>query len=139
MPALRSKKKVLLPGAGLGRLAYDVANMGFQSQANEFSLFMLFASNYILNQCKYKNSTTVYPWVHQYCNNVQADDVTRPTKFPDVDPCLSPDSNFSMIAGDFLEVYQDPSYTNSFDVSLPSCTLLQYTFGCKVEKKVGEK
>ena len=108
---------MLLPGAGLGRLAYDVANLGFQSQGNEFSLYMLFASNYILNQCKYKNCSTVYPWVHQFCNNVASEDVTRPSKFPDLDPCLSADSNFSMIAGDFLEVYQDPAYTNSFDVS----------------------
>ena len=49
-PAIRSSKKVLVPGAGLGRLAYDVANLGFQSQGNEFSLFMLFACHFVLNQ-----------------------------------------------------------------------------------------
>ena len=63
---LRAKKKVLLPGAGMGRLAYDVAELGFQSQGNEFSLYMLCGANYVLNQCKYKNTMTVYPWVHQY-------------------------------------------------------------------------
>lgn len=113
---LRTKKKVLLPGAGMGRLAYDVANLGFQSQGNEFSLFMLCGSNYVLNQCKSKNSMTVYPWVHQYCNNRSGDDVTRAVKFPDISPSLSEDTNFSMIAGDFLEVYSDQTYTNSLDV-----------------------
>ena len=51
-PVIRSSKKVLVPGAGLGRLAYDVANLGFQSQGNEFSLFMLFASHFVLNQVR---------------------------------------------------------------------------------------
>jgi len=115
-PAIRSSKKVLVPGAGLGRLAYDVANLGFQSQGNEFSLFMLFASHFVLNQCKHKNSMTVYPWIHQHSNNVEAEDATRPTKFPDIDPGLPPDSSFAMVAGDFLEVYADISYHNTFDV-----------------------
>ncbi|GBP71908.1 Carnosine N-methyltransferase [Eumeta japonica] len=47
----RSEVKVLVPGAGLGRLAWEVANHGYTCQGNEFSLFMLFASNFILNKC----------------------------------------------------------------------------------------
>lgn len=42
--------KVLVPGAGLGRLAYEIASMGYTCQGNEFSLFMLIASNFILNK-----------------------------------------------------------------------------------------
>ena len=49
----RNNIKVLVPGAGLGRLAYDIAKRGFECQGNEFSLYMLFASNYVLNRyCK---------------------------------------------------------------------------------------
>ena len=46
----RNKIKVLVPGAGMGRLAYDIAKQGFECQGNEFSLYMLFASNYVLNR-----------------------------------------------------------------------------------------
>ena len=46
----RSKVKVLVPGAGLGRLAFDIANNGFECQGNEFSLYMLIGSNYVLNK-----------------------------------------------------------------------------------------
>lgn len=46
--------KVLVPGAGLGRLAFEIARQGFQCQGNEFSLFMLFASNFVLNRCVFK-------------------------------------------------------------------------------------
>ena len=49
----RNNVKILVPGAGLGRLAYDIAKMGFECQGNEFSLYMLFGSNYVLNRyCK---------------------------------------------------------------------------------------
>jgi carnosine N-methyltransferase len=41
---------VLVPGAGLGRLAFEIANLGFISQGNEFSLEMLLVSNFILNK-----------------------------------------------------------------------------------------
>ena len=51
----------------------------------------------------------LYPWIHQFCNNILSSDQTSPIQFPDVNPNqLNPDVNFSMAAGDFLEVYTDP-------------------------------
>lgn len=47
----RTQIRVLVPGAGLGRLAWEIAARGYTCQGNEFSLFMLFASNFILNRC----------------------------------------------------------------------------------------
>ena len=71
----RGGKRVLIPGSGLGRLAMEVASrgmstpdscddlnkdakvewgtdgIGFAAQANEFSVYMLIASNFVLNQC----------------------------------------------------------------------------------------
>ena len=41
---------VLVPGAGLGRLAFEVALLGFKVQGNEFSLHMLITSNFIINK-----------------------------------------------------------------------------------------
>lgn len=45
-----SKVSVLVPGAGLGRLAWEVARLGYTCQGNEWSLFMLFSSNFVLNR-----------------------------------------------------------------------------------------
>ena len=42
--------KVLLPGAGLGRLVWEVARAGYAAQGCEVSFFMLIASNFILNR-----------------------------------------------------------------------------------------
>lgn len=41
---------VLVPGAGLGRLAFEIASLGFKCQGNELSLHMLITSNFILNK-----------------------------------------------------------------------------------------
>ena len=46
--------KILVPGAGLGRLAWEFARLGYSCQGNEFSLHMLFMSNFILNRCANK-------------------------------------------------------------------------------------
>ncbi|GAB6032003.1 hypothetical protein CHUAL_010380 [Chamberlinius hualienensis] len=100
--------KVLVPGAGLGRLAYEIAKCGYSCQGNEFSLFMLFASNFVLNKCTETNLYTLYPWVHQTCNNLKAENQVKTVTFPDVDPSDIPrNSGFSMAAGDFLEIYTE--------------------------------
>ncbi|XP_026316250.1 carnosine N-methyltransferase [Hyposmocoma kahamanoa] len=102
--------KVLVPGAGLGRLAWEIAARGYTCQGNEFSLFMLFASNFILNRCPEANKYTVHPWLHQYVNNLTCDHQLLSATFPDVSPARDKPghANFSMTAGDFLKVYTDP-------------------------------
>ncbi|XP_057293275.1 carnosine N-methyltransferase-like [Hydractinia symbiolongicarpus] len=106
----RSSVSVLVPGAGLGRLMFEIANNGFTCQGNEFSLYMLFASNYILNMTYETECITIHPWIHQTCNVVGSNDQLREVKIPDVNPsCVGPNSTFSMAAGDFLEVYTEPN------------------------------
>lgn len=108
-----SKVSVLIPGAGLGRLAWEIASLGYICQGNEWSLFMLFSSNFVLNRCEQLNSLTLYPWVHQFSNNKKSSDQTRPIRFPDVNPQSLPlTADFSMVAGDFVEVYNE---TDSWD------------------------
>ncbi|XP_013185581.1 carnosine N-methyltransferase [Amyelois transitella] len=105
----RSHIKILVPGAGLGRLAWEIAARGFTCQGNEFSLFMLFASNFILNRCDEINQYTVHPWVHQHVNNLTCCHQLLEARFPDVTPSAeSPGRHFSMTAGDFLKVYTEP-------------------------------
>uniref|UniRef100_A0A914XBA0 carnosine N-methyltransferase n=1 Tax=Plectus sambesii TaxID=2011161 RepID=A0A914XBA0_9BILA len=108
-PDVNARKdiQILVPGAGLGRLAWDFARLGFSCQGNEFSLFMLFVSNFILNRCVEVDQFTIYPWIHDSCNNWSYGDQVRPVRFPDVNPCDLPKTgnSFSMSAGDFIEVF----------------------------------
>lgn len=108
-PDEAAKIQVLVPGAGLGRLLYEIARKGYSCQGNEFSLFMLFASNFILNKCQEVSLYRIYPWVHQYYNNMKSDDQLQIVHFPDVNPSeISPKLDFSMAAGSYIEIYNDP-------------------------------
>lgn len=85
--------------------------------ALELSPNVLYSSTCIRNhlpvwtspfRCEKVNALTLYPWIHQFSNNKKSSDQTRPIRFPDVNPQSLPlDSDFSMVAGDFVEVYTD--------------------------------
>jgi len=108
--------RVLIPGAGLGRLSHEIVRRGYCAEGNEFSLFMLFASNFILNRCSGINLHTCYPWIHQNTNVLFHMDQIRPVLFPDINPSnLPPNAKFSMTAGDFLEVYEKPEHEGAWD------------------------
>ncbi|KAL7055350.1 hypothetical protein AAHC03_022598 [Spirometra sp. Aus1] len=101
--------RVLVPGAGLGRLAWEIAHCGYTCQGNEWSLFMLLPAHFVLNTCKDLNQYTLYPWVTQSSNNVCRENQLAAITIPDVCPSdLPPNVQFSMVAGDFSEVYTEP-------------------------------
>ncbi|CAG5130949.1 unnamed protein product [Candidula unifasciata] len=106
--------KILVPGAGLGRLVFEFARLGYSCQGNDWSLHMLLVSNFILNRCQERNSMVIYPWVHQYANNLATKDQTRRVMFPDISPHqIGPDADFSMVAGDFAKIYTEPNSWNA--------------------------
>ncbi|KAF9159218.1 hypothetical protein DFQ26_006805 [Actinomortierella ambigua] len=112
----RHRLHVLVPGSGLGRLAFDIANAGYSSQGNEFSYYMLLASNFILNKTSTTEQYTIYPFVHTFSNIVKPEDVMASVKIPDVNPNALPRGvDFSMVAGDFVEVYNEPENHEKFD------------------------
>ncbi|KAH7929022.1 N2227-domain-containing protein [Leucogyrophana mollusca] len=105
-PNERRNFRVLVPGAGLGRLAYDIASLGFACQGNEFSHYMLLASYLILNKTDQIGQHTIYPYVHSFSNVTSRDAMLRPVRIPDVLPSSLPaGSDFSLVAGDFEEIY----------------------------------
>ncbi|KIM53992.1 hypothetical protein SCLCIDRAFT_137704 [Scleroderma citrinum Foug A] len=102
----RETIRVLVPGAGLGRLAYDVAKLGFACQANEFSHYMLLASFLILNKTDAIEEYTIYPYVHSFSNVPRREAMLKAVQIPDISPSDLPQgSSFSLVAGDFEEIY----------------------------------
>lgn len=112
-----SNIRILVPGAGLGRLAYEYANLGFSCQGNEFSFYMLLASHFILNKSTRTNQHTIYPFVHSSSNWRSSHDMLSPVRIPDVLPAsLPPLSEFSMVAGEFVEVYSKAEERQGWNV-----------------------
>ncbi|GAA5850583.1 hypothetical protein JCM8547_001920 [Rhodosporidiobolus lusitaniae] len=106
-PTERAQTKVLVPGAGLGRLAWEVVRAGFSCQANEFSLHMLITSSYLLNHTSVPNSIPLHPYIHTFSNTRTKADLLEPVYVPDVNPeeISGSEAEFSFAAGDFLELY----------------------------------
>ncbi|KAJ3099775.1 Chromodomain-helicase-DNA-binding protein 1-like [Phlyctochytrium planicorne] len=108
---------VLVPGAGLARLAYDIVKRGFTCQGNEFSFFMLLGSNFVLNRMTQPQTYEIFPWVHSFSNFISPEHQLRSVTIPDTYPGdIPPNANFSMVAGDFLEVYSHKNQKEKWDV-----------------------
>ncbi|GBE59022.1 N2227-like family protein, putative [Babesia ovata] len=98
--------RVLCPGSGLGRLPYEVVRLGYDSQGNEFSLFMLIGSYFATNFMKKRNCFKLYPYCLSTSNRVNHEDQMFTCHLPDVAPAEhGVKSDFSMCTGDFTEVY----------------------------------
>jgi carnosine N-methyltransferase len=97
-----SRPKICVPGAGVGRLALELAARGYAVQGNEFSLFMLLASDFILNgpvvsvsSCLLdrdengsprRHPLSISPWLLETRNVHCMADPFRTVQIPDVDP-----------------------------------------------------
>ena len=113
---------VLVPGAGLGRLMYEIAKLGFKSQGNEFSYYMLICSNYIFNNTTKENEFVIQPLIHSFSNIYNEDDPFKKIMVPDENLAKelskTDTGEMSMVAGEFCRVYKDK--INYFD-SIVTC------------------
>ncbi|KAK0719892.1 N2227-like protein-domain-containing protein [Lasiosphaeris hirsuta] len=115
--------KVLVPGAGLGRLVYDLCLNGFDTQGNEISFHQLLGSAYILNGTEHAGQHTIYPWIHTFSNHQTRANHLRGYSVPDVHPKTQMDlasqrgtvGEMSMVAADFLCLYGDEDHADAFD------------------------
>lgn len=67
---------------------------------------MLLSSYFVLNRTKDTHQHTIYPYVHTFSNVRHHAHIIAPITIPDVRPGDLPDpSDFSLVAGDFIEIY----------------------------------
>lgn len=111
---------VLVPGAGLGRLVFELCRNGYNAEGNEISYHQLLASSYILNECPGTEHHTIYPWIHTFSNHLTRSNHLRSYRIPDIHPAtvLSQTTNagsMSMCAADFLCLYNDEEHEAQYD------------------------
>nr|OQO29464.1 hypothetical protein B0A51_02771 [Rachicladosporium sp. CCFEE 5018] len=114
-----SPSRVLVPGAGLGRLAWELAGRGYATEGNEISYHQLIASHYILNRTARTGQHKLYPWALAFSNHLTRENQLRAFSIPDVHPAALLDSehggSLHMTAGDFCALYREPRYADAFD------------------------
>ncbi|KAI9721782.1 MAG: hypothetical protein M1812_002117 [Candelaria pacifica] len=123
--------KILVPGAGLGRLVFEICKEGYTVEGNEISYHALLASSWILNHTSPGESYDLFPWIGNFSNHVSRQDQLRCVRIPDVHPgtALSQSSfgrnihafeRLSMCAADFTVVYADEEHKEDYD-SVVTC------------------
>jgi carnosine N-methyltransferase len=114
---------VLVPGAGLGRLVFELCLKGYEAEGNEISYHQLLASSYILNCCERAGKHTLYPWIQSFSNHQTRAHHLRGYPVPDVH-CATElalaqkagsKGSMSMCAADFLCLYGDESHADTYD------------------------
>ncbi|KAI1438223.1 N2227-like protein-domain-containing protein [Xylaria sp. CBS 124048] len=117
--------KVLVPGAGLGRLVFDLCLLGYDTEGNEISYHQLLASSYILNSCERADCHRIYPWIHSFSNHRSRDNQFTSYSIPDVHPQQTLNEmvrsgrrvgTMQMCAADFLRLYSDEEHAGQYDV-----------------------
>ncbi|ORY13422.1 methyltransferas-like protein [Clohesyomyces aquaticus] len=122
----KADMRVLLPGAGLGRLLFDICRAGFSVEGNELSYHALIASSLILNHTQKVGQYKIAPFALQSSNHISRHDQFRTFSVPDIDPeeelnnathgtDLPANERMSMAAGDFCLIYNVPSARATFD------------------------
>lgn len=89
----RRSKRVLVPGSGLARLAYEISRMGFQTEALEYSSLMDIAANFLFHfqQASAPLPQTdgrfqLFPYVHDFSHQVNGENQGRALSIPDITP-----------------------------------------------------
>ena len=113
----RPPPRVMVPGAGLGRLVLECARRGWESEGNEYSYYMLLTSSFILNHATKAEQFTIHPWMHTNNNHLSDANQLRGVKVPDVPACDAgvPPGCMGMCAGDFVEVYGAAEQAGAWD------------------------
>ncbi|KAI1129479.1 N2227-like protein-domain-containing protein [Nemania abortiva] len=116
--------RVLVPGAGLGRLVFDLCRLGYDTEGNEISYHQLLASSYILNSCERAGRHIIYPWIHSFSNHKSRANQFAAYSIPDVHPqqALAETTaaggkigTMEMCAADFLCLYGDDAHAGAYD------------------------
>ncbi len=118
--------KILVPGAGLGRLVFELCRRGYTVEGNEISYHQLIASNWMLNHTVKGRQYDLYPFALDFSNVVSRQHQMKKVKVPDVHPGSALEDVFggtaanavdrmSMTAADFVVLYGDEEHQEMFN------------------------
>lgn len=122
----RGDVKILVPGAGLGRLVFEICRQGYTVEGNEISYHQLLASAWVLNHVQRARQFELFPFALEFNNLVSRTQQLKAVSIPDVHPAvelmrasslgdLLAFERMSMTASDFVVLYGDEEHAGAFD------------------------
>jgi len=110
-----AQRRVLVPGAGLGRLAFDIAREAAAVEAGDLSSPVVASSAYMLHCVRTGHQHTIFPFIHNLVNARERQDLVRPVIVPDVHISANEASVLSLRLVDFAEAYASPEAAGRWD------------------------
>ncbi|KAI4147839.1 MAG: hypothetical protein LQ340_005354 [Diploschistes diacapsis] len=122
----KGEVRVLVPGAGLGRLAFEICRAGYHTEGNEISFHALLASNWVLNTLQPEEKFDYYPAALNFTNQLSLKDQLNKISIPDVHPGQALElssqgkkthafDRMNMSASDFTITYSDDEHRGRYD------------------------
>eukprot|EP00668_Euglena_longa_P033695 GGOE01043303.1.p1 GENE.GGOE01043303.1~~GGOE01043303.1.p1 ORF type:complete len:264 (-),score=64.19 GGOE01043303.1:439-1230(-) len=105
--------RVLVPGSGLCRLAYDLSALDLEVEASELSYAVLHCASFLVACAQRGAQHTVHPFLHHIVNNRHRTDQCRPVTVPDAHG--SPSGLLRLRHGHFLSLYADETQSGTWD------------------------
>lgn len=123
--ASRRHKRVMVPGSGLARAAYEIAQLGFKTEALEYSHLMDLAAQFVYNLPGHLPLTgddgkpqqfEFFPYVHEFSHQETKAHQLRGVRVPDVagTPLRKP-KTLTLGYGDFTALANDPAHAGQYD------------------------
>ena len=121
----RSSVRVLVPGAGLGRLVFELCMEGYTVEGNEISYHQLLASNWILNHTEMPKQFKLFPFALDFSNVLSRKQQLKSVDVPDAHAGselqaprtasqLNASERMSMTAADFVVLYSDDAHHEAY-------------------------
>lgn len=116
--------RVLVPGAGLGRLVFDLCMAGYEAEGNEISYHQLLASSWVLNHTEGPKKHALHPFALHFSNLKTRQQQLRSVAIPDTHPGTAfyeagttgtKIGSMSMSAADFVVLYKGVDQEATFD------------------------
>lgn len=108
-------RSILVPGAGLSRLPFELASLGYDVEANETSCSRLLASHFLLNDAN-TQSFQLRPWAFEFSNHSCREDQFREVIVPDILPALQSRPGLLLLnPHEFCSGYHLPEHDSVFD------------------------
>ncbi|CAF9906576.1 MAG: hypothetical protein GOMPHAMPRED_004792 [Gomphillus americanus] len=123
----KSNLKILVPGAGLGRLVFDICMAGYNVEGNEISYHALLASAWVMNSLSAGDKFALFPFASRFSNQLEFAQQLKAVEIPDVhvsteirqaaesQPAGQSGGTISMSASDFLTAYKQPEHKDLYD------------------------
>ena len=119
---INKNNTILIPGAGLCRLAFEIAKLGYEVDAIEVSYYMIICSNYLFNSDLNKNQYQIQPLIHSFNCLKYENDPFQIFNVPDENISeIMKNKDFgklNIIPGDFILSFKDKN--NCYDAIITS-------------------